>query len=292
MEEDSVYRGNAILMQGSPISHLPTTGLFAYATHFQAQPLALEWINDNTCIFVFETKTAAKTGYRMLQKSPEEVPDADEFVTSKPIPMACWPAEERIKKSLDQGEGLKGILRMRWARNDDVKKKGAKKESEFYRKHGSEAGKVFDGRTDLPAKRRRRDDHDADDALEKAKLDEDLDNILAQSDDEPERPSSPPSKMRSDYIGNDGRTLLERTSLLVHTDLQSRLTAPLPRRRRHQQPEGSEGRLHSPERDGMNNTGRRREKTHGGRRNARPRPAQKTQQELDDELDAFLNEGR
>jgi len=132
---------------------------------------------------------------------------------------------------------------MRWARTEDVKKKGAKNQSQFYKKHGTAAGKeLFDGRDLPPPKRRRREDG-VDEELERAQLDDELDAFLAADDEgveevvEPARDPSPPSKMRSDCIADDARTLLERTSVLrMHyddtPDLASRITARLPRRAR------------------------------------------------------------
>ncbi|KAF9268363.1 hypothetical protein L218DRAFT_918925 [Marasmius fiardii PR-910] len=296
MTEDPTQRSNAILVQGSPISHLPTARLFAYATHFDAHPMGLEWIDDNTCVFVFETKASARSGFQLLQKLADEERDYEGFVTAKPIPMAFWPPEERINKSLGKGDGLKGVIRMRWARLEDVKKKGAKRESEFYRKHGNTAGKeLFNGRETQDATKRRKTDDPVDLQLQREKLDRELDDFLEEAPKD-EEIEEPPSKMRSDYIAADGRTLLERTSamrlrsdILGGGDLASRITthrttSPLPRRARR----NLEDRLWSEERvDNVDGKGRhRRSDTQAGGR-ARPR---KTQQELDDELDAFLKE--
>ena len=152
---ESPYRENAILLHGSPISHLPTSNIFAYATHFDAHPLGLEWVDDTTCVLVFDSKTDARSAFRFLQKSLAEEPAFDDnSVTAKPIPTPIWPAEDRINAALDKSEGLKGILRMRWARADDVKKKGAKKQSEFYRKYGHNAGKTFEEGPPPPKRRR------------------------------------------------------------------------------------------------------------------------------------------
>lgn len=320
-------------MTGPPIAHLPTARIFAYSTHFDAHPMGLEWVDDNTCVLVFETVKTAREAFNRLLKSASDAPDMEDLITAKPIPIALWPPEDRINQTLGNGQGLKGTIRMRWARADDVKKKGAKKESQFYRRHGKSAGKeLFNGRDLPPSKRRRRDDSQ-DDERRKAELDDQLDQFLAADDnealaneeDEPDVPASPPSKMRSDYIGKDGRTLLERTSLIrVHPsnefpDLAARLTAPLPRRARGgangAMPEnlgerprfdklewgydegsrpfkgrngrdsefgGSDGHPRR-RRRGRDEGERERSERAGGER--RPR---KTQQQLDDELDAFL----
>lgn len=310
-------------MTGPPIAHLPTARIFAYSTHFDAHPMGLEWIDDNTCVLVFESIKMAREGFSCLQKSASEAPDMDDLITARPIPMALWPPEERINQTLGKGQGLKGTIRMRWAKAEDVKKKGAKNESQFYKRHGRSAGKeLFNGRDLPPPKRRRADSQD--DERQKAELDDELDQFLAEDDDEEmptkeddesDVPASPPSKMRSDYIAKDGRTLLERTSLIrLHSsndfpDLASRLTAPLPRRARGANgvPENSSERSRFPtsgrlewgyddgrrsrrgrdfelfgRSDGQTRKRRREWERAGGER---PR---KTQQELDDELDAFL----
>lgn len=281
---DPTLRPNAILFNGPPISHLPTGRLFAYATHFDAHPLGLEWVSDDTCVFVFASKAAARAAQRDLQKSTTEEPDAESFVAAKPIPLTLWPPEHRINATLGKGEGLKGVIRMRRAKVDDVKKKGAKKESDFYKKYGETAGKEIGGeRNEGPVKRMRMDPEDA---LRTAQqLDDDLDNFLAEDDPEPEAPASPPSKMYSDQIANNGRTLLERTSIV---DLSSRITARLPRRVREKESalgarlSSRRSRDHTPK-EGRAGGGRERKE----RTAERPK---KSQQDLDDELEAFLSE--
>lgn len=271
--------------------------------------MALEWIDDTTCILVFPSKSVARSAYGHLTKSLTDTPSvADGTLTAKPIPVALWPPEDRINKSLGKGEGLKGSIRMRWATPEDVKERGAKNKSEFYRKYGEDAGKEpfadpdgsglrplsmgsADGSDGTRRKRRRRgDDDDVVERSVKARLDDDLDAFLAE-DDTPSLPPSPPSKMRSDYIGT-GKTLLERTSVLrAHPDREREL--------RHGRRWRDEPRPWDEERSwtepnlgagaGRDGAGRRERGRRGDapRRTERPR---KSQQDLDDELEAFLNE--
>ncbi|KAJ6567345.1 hypothetical protein DFH09DRAFT_1156709 [Mycena vulgaris] len=324
MDEDTEYRGNALLLHGSPISNLPTAGLFAYATHFDAHPLGLEWVDDERCVFVFESKVDARAAYKFLQKHITEEPDDTGYITAKPIPVAIWPPEDRINSSLGKGPGLKGPIRMRWARNDDVKKRGAKKDSQFYKKHGWTAGKekIDDGAAPTPPKRRRRGSSGQDE-MEKAALDAELDEFIraedepeleleAEAEPEPAASSSPQSKMRSDYISNDGRTLLERTSVMrARPDtLASRLTVPLPRRARARgtmyadnlEDSRKEDRLEwgrderdewgrEPRNNGRSSGTRRdtgRRSGRGGERRGRNERPVMTHEDLDAELDAFL----
>ncbi|EPQ59710.1 hypothetical protein GLOTRDRAFT_71371 [Gloeophyllum trabeum ATCC 11539] len=280
------YRPNAVLLHGPPIAHLPTSNLFAYATHFDSHPMGLEWIDDTTCVLVFESRAAARLAHRALSKSPTEAPDEAGFVAAKPIPVALWPAEDRISKVLGKGEGLKGAIRMRWARRDDVKKRGAKRESEFYRKHGARAGKEGfvppeELERESAPKRRRKDEEQL-----RAELDQDIDSFLAEDEEEP---PAPPSKMRSDNMGVGSRkSLLERTSVMRVRDspspsLADRITKPMPRRREKRDREWDRGKERA--------SPARRRSGERARSERRERP-KKTQQELDDELDAFLNEGR
>ena len=200
--------------------------------------------------------------------------------------MAFWPPKERIDASLGKGEGLKGALHLRWAEVTDVKKRGSRSRSEFYRKHGVDGLLGGDTRKGdaQEAKRRRREE-----------LDDELDAFLREDSLEGEsRPASPPSKMRADYIEKKGRgmSLLERTSEMRghFTDdedidswkksLESRITSP----------KSITGRSRGPPGDDVRGPGRRGAWNEGEEMRARDRRVRKTQQELDDELDAFLNE--
>ncbi|THH33702.1 hypothetical protein EUX98_g457 [Antrodiella citrinella] len=185
-------RENALLLNGTPISHLPTNNIFAYATHFDTKPTALEWIDDTTCILVFPTRASARTAYNNLSKSKSEDALDNDCITAHPIPVAIWPPEDRINSSLGKGEGLKGTIHLRWATPWDVKQKGAKQQSGFYKRYGQSAR--HDGPGEEPAGKRRR--RDVDKAEQKAELDQELDSFLTA--DPEDAPPSPPSKMRSD----------------------------------------------------------------------------------------------
>jgi len=274
--DDSTRRPNALLLRGKPISHLSTKLIFEYITHFEAMPLGLEWVDDTTCVILFASSVAATTALSLLQRTASETPDESGFVHAKTVPMAFWPPKERIDASLGKGEGLKGTLLIRWASVTDVKQRGARSRSEFYRKHGVEGGGDARREDGQEAKRRKQEE-----------LDNELDAFLREeSPDETSRPASPPSKMRSDYIEErKGRekSLLERTSQMrayitdeEDTDswkknLETRITSP------------REG-------EGVRGPHRRGNWTAEGEMRSRHGRPRKSQQELDDELDAFLNE--
>ncbi|KZW04393.1 hypothetical protein EXIGLDRAFT_828268 [Exidia glandulosa HHB12029] len=252
MDEDVSHRPNAVLLTGIPISHLPTKRVFAYAAHHNVAPLALEWVDDKTCVLVFKTRSAARDALETLARGTEETEDG--LREGRPLPHALWPMEERIAALLGKEAEVEEAIYVRWALPGDVKQTGAAKTSEFYKKHGDTAGKEIyrDGQLIVPSPRRdreregdrgrRRSDNPGD---ERARLDAELDAFLNGEGEEAPR-SNP---RRSDR-------------------------APLQRRR------GS--RSASP---------RRRQSGRGsgrGRRDEGERRPHKSQEELDAELDAFL----
>jgi hypothetical protein len=287
MSDDSTRRPNALLLHGQPIEHLPTKRIFEYVTHFDAKPLGLEWVDDTTCVLLFPSSAVATTALSRLQRTSSETPDERGFMQAKSIPMAFWPPKERIDASLGKGEGLKGTLLLRWADVTDVKKRGARSRSEFYRRHGVEGQQSSEARREdaQEAKRRRQEE-----------LDDELDAFLREdSPDEASRSASPPSKMRADYIEMKGRekSLLERTSQIraYFSDddedgdswkktLESRMTSPGALGRSQRRPAG----------EGVHGARWRSSRTEGGEMRSRQGRPRKSQQELDDELDAFLNE--
>lgn len=368
MEEDPIIRANAILLCGPPITQLPTARLFAYTTHYDCPPLGLEWVDDETCVLVYESVSKARAAYMRLTRSASN--GTDEYVTAKTFPASLWPPEERVNATLgERGIALRAPIRMRWARHEDVKRRNAREESQFYRRYGEDAGKAPYNPDATPPelgrkRKRERDEPDTRRSLLE-RLDSELDSFLAEGDTEDvagavlgpdevlaqtaieetalEEPTTG-TKMRSDLIAGDGRTLLDR--MTTPTALEDRLSSPLPQRTRKQ---GSVGRMrawdgpveeeedllprtkrHKPEwreraenevmefteevRDGGSRKRRRgRDRPSGGRERGRRRaspagrerdflPAaesrggrtarrpNKSQQELDDELDAFLNQ--
>lgn len=270
---DTTVRDNALLFHGTPISHLSTTSIFAYATHFDAHPIALEWIDDTTCILVFSSRSAARSAYRNLTKSPTEDPSPEGFLTAKPVPVALWPAEDRIHKSLGKSEGLKGVIQMRWATVSDVKSKGSWETSEFYKKYGRKAGKPEEGEEHAHKRRKAMEEGDR---WEKGNLDDELDTIQAEYNSR-----TAPSRTRRRV----DKSLLERTSLLrAHPSsvpLEARITSPLPQRARAGDDHGGRPSL-------QDRLGAPRQHSRSDNRRSHNQP-RRTQEELDAELDDFLN---
>ena len=238
-------------------------------------------------MLLFASSVAAKAAFSLLQRTSSELHDERGFVLAKSIPMAFWPPKQRIDASLGKGEGLKCSLLLRWAEVADVKKRGARNRSEFYRKHGVDVqpgGEVRNEDAQEVKRRRRRE------------LDDELDAFLREKspEDDGSRSESPPSKMRADYIEKKGKgkSLLERTSLMRgyfmddedvkswKKGLESQITGP----------KSLIGRSHRPPGDGIRGPGRRGAWNEDGEVRARHGRPIKSQHELDEELDAFLNE--
>ncbi|THH11255.1 hypothetical protein EW145_g760 [Phellinidium pouzarii] len=295
-------RLNALHLNGTPVMHLPTNHMFAYARHYNTDPVGLEWINDTSCVLVFATNSACKAALDALRKSLTEEPDFDDCYAAKPVPVMLWPPEDRINKSLGMAEGLQGAILVRVARLGDRKVPGAKNRSVFYQKHGMGAGKdasalpIGAPESEGSRKRQRRDPVDED---TRRQLDTELDDFLREGEEiSPSLPPPPPSKMRSDYIiestrrkrieRSSGLTLLERTSLLrVHPEPEVPSSGSRSRRRR-----GGRGRRKELEAEERPQRAllRRNGRDNGGERLKGAERPMKSRQELDDELEAFLQE--
>jgi Nuclear cap-binding protein subunit 3 len=190
-------RANAILFHGDPISVLPTQRVLSYAASTSGTPpLGLEWVNDTKVVVIWETAGLAKRAYVAMRVFDEETlevdvepEDEEGFVAARPVPETLWPMDARLQKvlgkdapgessSVEEGiEVVKRPLRMRWARTEDMKEKGAKNKSKFYERHGSNAGKEGQNVFFAPEERtsggkRRREDWEEDEEEKRRRLDE------------------------------------------------------------------------------------------------------------------------
>ncbi|CBQ68396.1 conserved hypothetical protein [Sporisorium reilianum SRZ2] len=75
VEGGSDIRLETLLIEGLPITQLSTSRLFAYLTHFGAQPLGLEWIDDQRCKVVFADERSARLGLEYLLPAPSTADD-------------------------------------------------------------------------------------------------------------------------------------------------------------------------------------------------------------------------
>lgn len=75
VESGSDIRLDTLLIEGLPITQLSTSRLFAYLTHYGAQPLGLEWIDDMRCKIVFADERSARLALEYLCPSPSSTTD-------------------------------------------------------------------------------------------------------------------------------------------------------------------------------------------------------------------------
>ena len=196
-------RANAILFRGDPVSVLPTPRVLSYAASISSTPpLGLEWVDDTSVVVVWETEGLARRAYVAMRvfdeetlREDEEREDEEGFVTARPIPETLWPMDARLQKvlgtdgpgessSVEEGiEVVRRPLRMRWARPEDVKERGARNKSKFYERHGSNAGKETQNIFFAPEERtigakRKRDDWEEDEEEKRRRLDEGTQNFF------------------------------------------------------------------------------------------------------------------
>jgi hypothetical protein len=190
-------RANAILFRGDPVSVLPTQRVLSYAASISGMPpLGLEWVDDTNVVVVWEAADSARRAYVAMRVFDEETlgedvehEDEEGFVIARPIPETLWPMDARLQKvlgndapggssSIEEGiEIVKRPLRMRWARPEDVKERGARNKSKFYERHGSNAGKesqniFFPSEERSTRTKRKREDWEEDEEEKRRKLDE------------------------------------------------------------------------------------------------------------------------
>ncbi|KAF8338958.1 uncharacterized protein EI90DRAFT_3286521 [Cantharellus anzutake] len=266
---DVERRSNAILIRGPPIKHLSTDKIFAYTGHYATAAEQIEWIDDESCVLVYSSSSTAMAAFSALKKSRESssaesgMEGEEEMTMCQPVPALLWPIEERLSKSLGKSQGLTGHIVMRWALKTDVKQRGSRNKSEFYKKHGDPNDTTPLERS---KKRRRWDDDDslasrldaepnehAARAHDRAALDAELDAFVSRGEINAGITASP---KEAGSIGS----LMDRLGPLI----DSREVAPLPRRKGR---DGGYGR--------------------GPSREQRPTTDKET---LDAELDAFLKD--
>lgn len=239
------------------------------------------------------------------------------YYIARSIPVELWPPDKRVVTSLvgeagdtAAGLGLRGAIHLRWARTTDVKRMRAG-QSGFYRNYGKDGkggtAKRHRGLQDLDVGSISRRHGVEDDETLRQALDDELDAFLADDTDGdlPEQRAGvslsadvfdvPLSRMRSDFIAEDGRSILKTAEMAENGSpilLLDRM-APTSVKSSERVERWEKSTLMPRER-----TNRRRDshKEDGSRRDRNKRGSarssqhqNKTQAELDDELDAFLN---
>jgi len=222
-------RSNAILIHGPPIRHLSTDKVFAYSGHYATAAEQIEWIDDQSCVLVYPSSSTAMAAFSTLRKvrEPSNAVEAaiegdEEMILCQPVPALLWPMEERLAKSLGKSQGLTGQIMMRWALRTDLKQRGSRNKSEYYKKHGDTDDTNPWERSN---KRRREDDDSANDRVmrerERAALDAELDTFALREENDFGVAASPKER---DSVGS----LMNR----LGPPLDGRKVAPLPRQRR------------------------------------------------------------
>jgi len=260
---DSNRRPNAILIRGPPIIHLSTDKIFAYCGHYATAAEQIEWVDDQSCVLVYPSSSTAMAAFSALRKARESstaieigMEGDEEMVVCQPVPALLWPMGERLAKSLGKSQGLTGQIMMRWALRTDVKERGSRDKSEYYKRHGD----PNDTNPWERSNKRRREDDDgllpgrydgANDRgmreRERAALDAELDAFASREENDFEGTASLKER-------NGAGSLMNR----LGPPLDGRKVAPLPRQR--------------------------------GRRGGSSRHTGPDKESLDAELDAFLRE--
>lgn len=94
-------RYSVLHLSGPPVTQCSTSRLFAYLTHYGAQPLGLEWVNDSSCNIVFSDTSAARLAIEYLCPA----------VSTSYAPLVPLPNDQELdmavhrKKELDNPEG-------------------------------------------------------------------------------------------------------------------------------------------------------------------------------------------
>lgn len=298
-------RDNAILFRGDAIANLPTQRIFKYISHCGTLPLGLEWVNDTNVVLVWSTVAETRSAYESMREAGTGhlAEDDEGFVPAKPIPETLAHVALRVEKALGKTDVQEQAqMWMRFARAEDVKQKGGRNKSKFYEKYGENAGK--DGQNVYSSRRGERSRREDPDEALRRRLDAELDGFAEK--DETARRSISPRRGRS--ASPPGRELprdgpgrrRKRSDYEYDQDLQSRLGPRVGGAtgsvrewdvgKEWHTDEFGRSRYGTMSRDGRKDArGHRRERGERGgeRREGQGRPS-KTKEELDAELDAFL----
>ncbi|KIM19894.1 hypothetical protein M408DRAFT_331286 [Serendipita vermifera MAFF 305830] len=308
-------RDNAILFRGDPISKLPTQRIFKYVSLSTTPPLGLEWVDDTNVVLVWSSVAEAQNAFHSMREAGTLEMDEDDegFLPARPMPETLAPMELRLEKALGKAVQEAGQMWMRWARPEDVKVKGGKSKSKFYERYGENAGKEGQN-VHVPhsgSGKRKRRDYEGDDRDDlRKKLDAEMD-AFANGDETAVRRSisprrgrsaSPPRRGQTEQGGHRGRR--RPGDYDYDRDLHSRLGPPVVPRGVREWDVGKEwetdefGRA-TFAKDGTSSSNRNqrreqpphrdRDREEGGGRRPRgeARPT-RTKEDLDAELDAFL----
>lgn len=145
--DDPTIRLNALYLEGSPLTELPTERVFTYVTSFSTSlPLGIEWISDDRLCVVFPSQSSASVALSSLLLNParEVLEDprglVDQTADSQVVSTSLWPVELRpgpARLRIDEmGEGkddavMRGRMGIRWAKTTDKKAERVRRSTFF-----------------------------------------------------------------------------------------------------------------------------------------------------------------
>ena len=142
-------------LSGPPITQCSTSRLFAFITHYGAQPLGLEWVNDSSCNVVFSNASAARLAIEYLCPA----------VNTRDAPFIALPNDEELEEAverkgrLDNGEEsgsewsealLRSLLMPRKAHRIPAKLYNAPERDAAAELHSIQEGTSKEGESELP----------------------------------------------------------------------------------------------------------------------------------------------
>lgn len=146
-------RMNALHLTGAPVSKLSTSRLFAYLTHFGAQPLGIEWINDTSVNVVFTSAEAVQLALEYMcpptdaptlpLPSTQQITEAEEVLRAYRASHAMDPWEDWPEDFLDALIFPRKAHRFPRKLYSGPERDAAKKAEEIY-------AKLEEKRSDLP----------------------------------------------------------------------------------------------------------------------------------------------
>ena len=193
-----MVRPYTLFVIGNVINKLSTQQILSYAAQFaNPPPFGLEWIDDKRCVLIWNESYDFRQGWKSLldDNSSTHLPINGQenyfnLLQAKKVPIEI----SKFSDEDDQNQSIK----IRPATITDVKQKFSSKNSEWYSKYGSKAGKIGNHHNDSNKNRI----HDKDEyRSRKSRLDDELDNIRGSR-----RELSPESKgTRNSRSNNNNR---------------------------------------------------------------------------------------
>lgn len=137
-------RPEAIYLYGT--DKMSTEDVLKYASDLGPPPAHLEWIDDSSCVLVYETEQDATGGVVALSAS-----------SFQPLKDEGWKLQVRRAKAMPSHPET--LLSIRIATLGDIKRKGAARNSRWYERHGRNGARSSHRSTPYDRPRRRPDSY-------------------------------------------------------------------------------------------------------------------------------------